>query len=93
VECGSPFYAKMAHRALLKRTSDHCRTAEFLIKACWKEDAHVVAREPQKEMAIESSLAQSSNSMFKTFTTFCNFLSLRYYQCYGFTIIVILCDI
>jgi hypothetical protein len=45
----------MVHRALVKQTSDLCRTAEFLIKACWKEDAHAVAREPQKEMAIESS--------------------------------------
>jgi hypothetical protein len=33
---------------------DHCKTAEFPMKACWKEDAQVVANEPQKETAIES---------------------------------------
>jgi hypothetical protein len=44
----------MAHRALVKRTSDHCKTAEFPMKACWKEDAQVVANEPQEETVIES---------------------------------------
>jgi len=36
---------------LVKRTSDHCKTAEFPMKACWKEDAQTVASEPQEEMA------------------------------------------
>jgi hypothetical protein len=45
----------MAHRALVKRTSDHCKTVEFPMKACWKEDAQAVVSEPQEETDIESS--------------------------------------
>jgi hypothetical protein len=37
----------------VKRTSDHCKTVEFPMKAYWKEDAQAVASEPQEEMAIE----------------------------------------
>jgi hypothetical protein len=46
----------MAHPALIKRTSNHCKTVEFPMKACWKEDAQAVANEPQEETAIESYL-------------------------------------
>jgi len=37
---------------LVKLTSDHCKTVEFPMKACGKEDAKVVASEPQKETVI-----------------------------------------
>jgi len=42
------------HPALVKRTSDHCKTVEFPMKACWKEDAQAVASEPQEETVIEN---------------------------------------
>jgi len=38
---------------LVKRTSDHCKTVEFPMKACWKEDAQAAASEPQEETAVE----------------------------------------
>jgi len=34
---------------LVKRTSDVCKTVEFTMKACWKEDAQTVASEQQEE--------------------------------------------
>jgi len=46
----------------VKRTSDHCKTVEFPMKACWKEDAQAVASEPQEETVIENV------------TNFCDFL-------------------
>ena len=41
---------------LVKRTLGHCKTAEFLMKACWKKGAQVVAGEPQKETVIYEKL-------------------------------------
>ncbi len=41
---------------LVKRTSDHCKTVEFPMKACWKEDAQVVASESQEETATYDEL-------------------------------------
>ena len=40
--------------ALVKARSDHCKTVEFPMKACWKEDAQAVASEPQEETVIET---------------------------------------
>lgn len=40
--------------SLVKRTSDHCKTVEFPMKACWKEDAQAVASKPQEETGIEN---------------------------------------
>jgi hypothetical protein len=39
--------------AFVKQTSDHCETAEFPMKAYWKEDAQAVASEPQKKDTYE----------------------------------------
>ena len=39
-----------------KRTSDHCKTVEFPMKACWKEDAQAVASEPQEETVTYEEL-------------------------------------
>jgi hypothetical protein len=49
----------------VKRTSDHCKAAEFPMKACWKEDAQAVASEPQNETVIEN---------VTNFLDFCNAL-------------------
>lgn len=43
------FWQKTALPVLVKGTSDHCKTVEFPMKACWKKDAQVVASKPQKE--------------------------------------------
>ncbi len=40
--------------ALVKARSDHCKTVELPMKACWEEDAQAVASEPQEETSIES---------------------------------------
>jgi hypothetical protein len=48
--------------APVKRTSDHCKAAEFPMKACWKEDAQAVANEPQNETVIEAVHAKSAFS-------------------------------
>ena len=42
--------------APVKRTSDHCKAAEFPMKTCWKEDAQAVASEPQEETATYEEL-------------------------------------
>ena len=50
-----PLKSKAGQGVLVKRTSDH-GAAEFPMKACWKEDAQVVASEPQKETATYEEL-------------------------------------
>ncbi|MBW8041451.1 MAG: hypothetical protein FVQ85_15830 [Planctomycetes bacterium] len=47
-------YRGMDLSSLVKRTSDHCKTVEFPMKACWKEDAQAVASKPQEETGIEN---------------------------------------
>jgi hypothetical protein len=46
----------MESGALVKRTSDHCKTAEFPMKACWKEDAQVVVSEQWSETVTYEEL-------------------------------------
>jgi hypothetical protein len=64
--------------ALIKAKSDHCKTVEFAMKACWEEDAQAVASEPQEEMAIESSAQFSSfhNSLIKKYLCNVNFCGI-----------------
>ena len=42
--------------APVKRTSDHCKAAEFPMKACWKKDPQAVASEPQNETVTYEEL-------------------------------------
>ncbi len=39
-DCAVDFADYVILTALVKRPSDHCKTAEFLMKVCWKEDTH-----------------------------------------------------
>lgn len=46
----------MVTGVLVKERSDHTKTAEFPMKACWKEDAQAVTSKPQEETVTYEEL-------------------------------------